>query len=205
MAEIPIERKPARNWLPLILAAVVVLLVLGYCATRNRDQTAVATASDTASSAVGTDTLHRMAATTTADSALEQFRQFNQQPPAAAANPGETPHQYAGEGIRLLAAAIEAVGTGVNVAVYADSMRSSVARMQASSVGDMHSDDVKAAFSAAVSAMDEINRSRGKTIDMAAIRSIYNELNSTQLLLPQRAVAERFFKAAADALQAMRA
>lgn len=205
MAEIPIERKPARNWLPLILAALVVILVLGYCATRNRNQTAVATAGDTTSRAARTDTLNRMAATATADSALEQFKQFIQQPPAAAANPGETPHQYAGEGIRLLSAAIEAVGSGVNVAVYADSMRSSVARMQASSVNDLHSDDVKAAFSAAVSAMDEINRSRGKTVDMAALRSSYSELNATQLLLPQRPVLDRFFKAAADALQALRA
>ncbi len=36
MAEIPIERKESRNWLPLILGLLALLAVLAYCFTRNR-------------------------------------------------------------------------------------------------------------------------------------------------------------------------
>jgi hypothetical protein len=37
MAEIPIERKKSTNWLPLIIGALVVLALLGWWASRNRD------------------------------------------------------------------------------------------------------------------------------------------------------------------------
>ena len=37
MAELPIERKEGRNWLPLVLLGLLLLAVLGYCATRGDD------------------------------------------------------------------------------------------------------------------------------------------------------------------------
>jgi len=36
MAEIPIDRKEGRNWLPLILGLLLLLALLGYWFTRNR-------------------------------------------------------------------------------------------------------------------------------------------------------------------------
>jgi hypothetical protein len=44
MAEIPIERKERRNWLPLVLGLLALLAVLGYCFTRNRDTATPTTA-----------------------------------------------------------------------------------------------------------------------------------------------------------------
>jgi hypothetical protein len=63
---------------------------------------------------------------------------------------------------------------------------------------------VKAAFSAAVSAMAQIDRARGRTRDVAPMRAIYDELDSKRPLLPQLGTVDRFFRAAGDALQAMR-
>jgi hypothetical protein len=54
MAEIPIERKQSKNWLPLIIGALVVLALLGWWASRNRDNGTVTNASDT-SATVTTD------------------------------------------------------------------------------------------------------------------------------------------------------
>ncbi len=47
MAEIKIEEKKRSNLLPLILAAVLLLALLGWCATRNGDGGTAATAADT--------------------------------------------------------------------------------------------------------------------------------------------------------------
>lgn len=46
MAEIPIERKKGTNWLPLIIGVLVVLALLGWWASRNRDARAATRASD---------------------------------------------------------------------------------------------------------------------------------------------------------------
>ena len=234
MAEIPIERKPARNWLPLILAALALLILLGYCATRNRNATGTTASGDSASTrnvltdsgrntgagvaGAGAGSSASAAAGTAgaaagngaagatsggANGAVDQFVQFTQQHDTTGETEGQ--HQYTAEGTRRLAAALEALGgSGSNISMYADSMRSSVDRLQRSSAKDMHSDDAKAAFSAAVSAMAQIDKTKGTTRDVAPLRAIYNQLNSKQPLMPQRATVERFFKAAADALQTMR-
>ena len=89
------------------------------------------------------------------------------------------------------------------IAVYADSMRHSVDRLQQSSPKDVHAEDAKAAFSAAVSAMTTIDKSQGRTYDVAPMRAIYNRLDPAKPLMPQLGTVEQFFTAAGTALQAM--
>ncbi len=107
--------------------------------------------------------------------------------------------------MRRLAAALEQVaGESPSIRVYADSMRSAVDRLQSGSPNDdTHANDAKAAFSAAVTAMEQIDRARGRTRDVAPMRAIYNQLDSRQPLMPQLPTVQRFFEAARDALQAM--
>jgi hypothetical protein len=108
--------------------------------------------------------------------------------------------------VRLLAGALEELaGDRQAIRVYADSMRSSVDRLQRTSDNDVHADDARAAFNAAVSAMEVVDRARGRTRDVAPMRGIARELSSQRPLVPQLGTVQRFFEAARDALQQMRA
>lgn len=227
MAEIPIERKENRGWLPWILG-LLVLLLLAYCFTRSRgarpadttagrpDATATTVAGGTGTAMAGGTTAGAASDTAAgtggaagaaanggrAGAAVDAFAQF-----VAARDTSretETQHQYTAEGTRRLAAALDAIAGGnPNIAAYADSMRRSIDRLQQTSRQDMHADDAKAAFSAAVSAMTAIDRTRGGARDVAPMRAIYNQLDSKRLLMPQLPTVDRFFRAANDALQAM--
>lgn len=198
MAEIPIEKKERSNLLPLILGALVLLALLGWWATRNRGETPVVTSADTTASAGAVDAM----AATGGSAAITEFVNYTTARDTARETEGN--HQYTAGGVRHLAAALEGVaGSNPSIQVYADSMRSSVDRLQRSANSDVHADDAKAAFSAAVSAMEQIDRARGRTRDVAPMRAIYNQLNSRQPLLPQLATVQRFFEAAREALQAM--
>jgi hypothetical protein len=206
MAEIPIERKEGRNWLPLILLGLLALALLVFFLRRDRAEPGVATADSTATTtatAAGTVAGGAAAGTTAggdADVAIAQFVQFAQQRDTT--RESEDQHQYTAEGTRRLAAALEAMAGGSpDIRVYGDSMRSSIERLQRSSATDRHADDAKAAFSAAVSAMGEIDRARGRTRDVAPMRAVYSELNGQRPLLPQLGTVHRFFDAAAQALQ----
>jgi hypothetical protein len=221
MAEIPIERKEGRNWLPLILGLLALLLLLGFCfmrrgndgvATAPADSAAVAAAPGATDSAAGNTAAAPVAGAAAgaaagggnASTAIEQFAQFVQQRDTTQETEGQ--HAYTAEGTRRLAAALDAVAGGnPNISVYADSMRSSIDRLQRSSDKDVHADDAKAAFSAATSAMEQIDRARGRTRDVAPMRAIYNQLSSQRPLLPQLGTVHRFFEAARDALNGMRA
>ena len=217
MAEIPIERKEGRNWLPLILG-LLALLALGFCFLRPRGDTVGARAGDSTAVAAAPATTTDSAAGSTApatgaaagaaaggaNGAIDAFAQFVQARDTT--NETEGQHQYTAEGTRRLAAALDAIAGGSpNIGVYADSMRRSIDRLQQSSDTDVHADDAKAAFSAAVSAMEQIDRARGRTRDVAALRATFNDLSGQRPLMPQLPTVDRFFKAAADALQQMRA
>ncbi|MES2523791.1 MAG: hypothetical protein V4617_13885 [Gemmatimonadota bacterium] len=211
MAEIKIEEKKRSNLLPLILAAVLLLALLGWCATRNNDDGSATAGADTmravgdtatGAGAAGVGAAGAGAASGAAGGAVGDFASYV----AARDTTQETEgnHQYTAGGVRRLAAALESIAAGnPNIGVYADSMRSSIDRLQRSANTDKHADDAKAAFSAAVSAMEQIDRARGRTRDVAPMRTIYNELDSQQTLMPQLPVVQRFFEAARDALQAM--
>jgi hypothetical protein len=211
MAEIPIERKEGRNWLPLLLLGLLALALLVFFLRRDRAEPGVATADSTATTtstgavagAAGAAGGAAAAGATPggdADVAIAQFVQFAQQRDTA--RESEDQHQYTAEGTRRLAAALEAIAGGTpDIRVYADSMRSSIERLQRSSATDRHADDAKAAFSAAVSAMGQIDSARGRTRDVAPMRAIYSELNGQRPLLPQLNTVHRFFDAAAQALQ----
>ena len=210
MAEIPIERKKGTSWLPLILLGLLALLLLGWCMTRGKDAAPVAdttaAVADTARAAAGAATGAAAGAAATAgdaNGAIDQFVQFVQTRDTTVETEGQ--HRYTAEGTRRLAAALEAIAGGnPNIGAYADSMRSSIDRLQQSGAQDRHADDAKAAFSAAVSAMASIDQARGRTRDVAPMRAIYGELSADRPLMPQLGVVHRFFEAARDALQAMR-
>jgi hypothetical protein len=220
MAEIPIERTQRRNWLPLILGLLALLAILGYCFSRNRGaETTTATAaaagdsaavtaravpadSGAATSGAGTGAVAGATAGG-ANGLIDQYAQFIQARDTAQET--ETNHVYTAEGTSRLAAALEGIAGGnPNIGAYADSMRRSIQRLRTSGPNDTHADDAKAAFSAAVSAMEQIDRARGRTRDIAPMRAIYNELDPKRPLLPQLGTVDRFFRAAGDALQAMR-
>ena len=208
MAEIPIERKEGRNWLPLILLGLLVLALLGYCFTRRGDDAVVAdttaTVGDTTGAAVGAAGAGAAGAAATGG-AVDQFVQFVSSRDTTAETEGN--HQYTATGTRLLAAALEELagpGNAGTIAAHADSMRSSVDRLQRSSDNDRHADDARWAFNAGVSAMEVIDRARGRTRDVAPMRAIAGELSPNQPLLPQLGVVHRFFEAARDAVQQMR-
>ncbi len=229
MAEIPIERKQGRNWLPLILGLLALLAVLGFCFTRNRGAEtatgaaagAVAPADSTtatpANAVAGPVPADSAAATNTggapavagataggANGLIDQFTQYVQARDTTQETEGN--HVYTAEGTSRLAAALDGVAGGnPNISAYADSMRRSIQRLRTSGAQDVHADDAKAAFSAAVSAMEQINRARGRNTDVASMRAIYNELSGRRPLLPQLGTVDRFFKAASQALQQMRA
>ena len=211
MAEIPIERKESRNWLPLLLLGLLLLAILGYCFLRPRATTPVAaTADSTATVGAAPATAAPAAAAVPAapaggdSSAVAQFAQFVQRRDTTQETEGQ--HAYTAEGVRRLAAALDQVagqGGSSAIQVYADSMRSSVDRLQRSSPNDVHAEDAKAAFSAAVSAMTVIDKAQGKTYDVAPMRAIYGRLSPAKPLMPQLATVEQFFTAAGTALQAM--
>ena len=216
MAEIPIERKARPNWLPLLLGALVLLALLGYCFLRPRDvapvvgtaDTTRATTATTSAADTTTGITGAAAATTGATagggSAVDQYIQFVQQRDTTKETEGQ--HAYTAEGVRRLAAALDQVA-GQNgssaIQVYADSMRHSVDRLQHSSPTDVHAEDAKAAFSAAVSAMTTIDKAQGRTYDVAPMRALYTRLSPTKPLMPQLGTVEQFFTAAGTALQAM--
>ena len=207
MAEIPIERKESRNWLPLLLGALLLALILGYCFLRPHTPAPVAAAGDsTRTPAMSADTAHPVAAAGAAagGDAVNQFVQFVQQRDTTKETEGQ--HAYTAEGVRRLAAALDQVagqGGSSAIAVYADSMRSSIDRLQRSSPNDVHAEDAKAAFSAAVSAMTTIDKAQGRTYDVAPMRALYNKLSPSKPLMPQLGTVESFFTAAGTALQAM--
>ncbi len=202
MAEIPIQEKKRNNLLPMILGAIVLLLLLGWCFTRDRGAAGPVDSTATAM-APGDSVGAGMAAGAAAGgTAMNDFVSYVSARDTAQETEGN--HQYTAGGVRRLAAALEGVAGGnPNIAVYADSMRSSVDRLQRSAASDVHADDAKAAFSAAVSAMEQIDRARGRTRDVAPMRAIYNELKSQRPLVPQLPTVQRFFESARDALQAM--
>ena len=223
MAEIPIERrsKGGPGWLPWLIG-LLLLLLLGYCfMRRGRDGAATSDSAATAAT-LRNDSLNSTrggaagvpapndsagAAAGTAGAAgagaVDQFVQFVAQRDTAKETEGQ--HQYTAEGVRRLAAALEGIAGGnPSIQTWADSMRSSVDRLQRSSAQDAHADDAKAAFSAAVSAMAAIDKARGRTRDVAPMRAIYGQLDSKRPLMPQLGTVHRFFEAARDALQAMR-
>jgi hypothetical protein len=190
MAEIKIEGKKRGGMLPLILGAILLLLLLGWCAFRDRT---------TGTGALGDSTRISTAPPATA---AREFITYVTKRDTAQETEGN--HQYTAGGVRRLAAALEEVAGGnPNVKVYADSMRSSVDRLQRSADTDVHADDAKAAFSAAVSAMEQIGRARGASLDTPSMRAIYNDLSSQQALMAQLPVVQRFFEAARDALQGL--
>jgi hypothetical protein len=207
MAEIPIERKEGRNWLPLLLGGLLLLALLGYCFSRRGADPATTTADSTAvgvtdagGAAAGTAAAGPAGAT---GGAVDEFTRFVAARDTSAET--EANHQYTATGVRLLAAALDEVaGGGGTIGVYADSMRSSVDRLQRSATDDRHADDARAAFNAAVSAMETIDRARGRTRDVAPMRAIAGELSPQRPLVPQLATVHRFFEAARDALQQMR-
>ncbi len=209
MAEIPIQRKESRNWLPLLLLGLLLLALLGYCFFRPRDTAPVAAGADsTRATTAGADTgrgaTGAAAAAGGAGSAVDQYVQFVQQRDTTKETEGQ--HAYTAEGIRRLAAALDQVA-GQNgssaIQVYADSMRHSVDRLQQSSPKDVHAEDAKAAFSAAVSAMTTIDKAQGRTYDVAPMRALYNQLSPSKPLMPQLGTVQKFFTAAGTALQAM--
>jgi hypothetical protein len=218
MAEIPIERKSSGpGWLPWLIG-LLLLLLLGFCFLRNRGTGGAGTADSAATAArdttgtagaaggagaAGAATGAAAGAPGDAAGAIDQFAQFVAQRDTA--NETEGQHQYTAEGVRRLATALEAIAGGSpSIQAQADSMRRSVDRLQQSASTDVHADDAKAAFSAAVSAMTAIDQARGRTRDVAPMRAIYGQLKSQQPLIPQLGTVNRFFEAARDALQAMR-
>lgn len=209
MAEIPIEKKERSNLLPLLLGALLLLALLGWCVTRDRDVEPVPGAADTTAVMTPGDTTltgagaAAGAAVGAGGNAVNDFVTYVATRDTSMET--EANHQYTAGGVRRLAAAVEqAAGpNAASIQVYADSMRSSVDRLQQSAATDRHADDAKAAFSAAVSAMEQLDRAKGRTRDVAPMRAIYNQLNSQQPLMPQLGTVDRFFAAARDALQAM--
>lgn len=208
MAEIPIERKPARNWLPLVLLGLLALALLAYCFARDGDDPA-AVGGDTTGAVSGDTTVApsvgAAGASAVTGGAVDQFVQFVASRDTSAET--EANHQYTATGTRLLAAALEELagaGNAGTIQVYADSMRSSVDRLQRSGGDDRHADDARWAFNAGVSAMEVIDRARGRTRDVAPMRAIAAELSPQRPLLPQLGVVHRFFEAARDAVQQMR-
>ena len=213
MAELPIERKEGRNWIPLVLLGLLLLAILGYCATRGEDDVIVPADTAAGVGAVGDTALGGAAAGVAgsvagggaaAGGAVAQFAEFVAARDTSAET--EANHQYTATGTRLLAAALDELAGAENrdaIQVYADSMRGSIDRLQRSGAEDRHADDARAAFNAAVSAMESIDRARGRTNDVAPMRAIARELSPEQPLVPQLGVVHRFFEAARDALQRM--
>jgi hypothetical protein len=206
MAEIRIEEKRRRNLLPLIIGALLLLALAGWCATRDRDGADTADGARTDATA-STATAAGAGAAGTATGAggggaVADFASYVTARDTAQETEGN--HQYTAGGVRRLAAALEESAAGnPDIAVYADSMRRSVDRLQQGANTDVHADDAKAAFSAAVSAMAQIDQARGRTRDVAPMRAIYGELSSKRPLLPQLGTVQRFFEAARDGLQSM--
>ena len=211
MAEIPIERKERRNWLPLLLG-LALLALLAWLFLRNRGDAPATTAAVTDSTAVGATTntatgavagaagAAGAAGTAGGGGAMAEFAQFVAARDTTRETEGQ--HQYTAEGVRRLAAALEGVAGGSpSIQVYADSMRGAIDRLQQSGPQARHADDAKAAFNAAVSAMQQIDQARGRTRDVAPMRAIAAELDGSRPLLPQLPVVHRFFAAARDALQ----
>ena len=183
MAEIKIEEKRRTNLLPVVLGAILLLLLLGWCTMRNRGDGGGAVTGASA------DAVRDYVTYVTKRDTVQET---------------EGNHQYTAGGVRRLAAALEAIAANnPSIKTYAGSMRSSVDRLQRSADSDVHADDARAAFSAAVSAMEQIDRARGGTMDTGSIRAIYNDLSSQQPLLPQLPIVQRFFEAARDAVQGM--
>ena len=70
MAEIPIQEKRGGSKLPLILGALLLLLLLGWCLTRNRDDDTVRSDTAGATTTVPADTVGGTGTAPRSDTAL---------------------------------------------------------------------------------------------------------------------------------------
>lgn len=196
MAEIKIQPKSrGASWWPWLLLLLIPLL---WFMLRGRKDETVARDTTVATTPVGSTVgPATTTTTTTTTTAVTEYGTFVGTTPAAERD--ETAqHQYTADGIRRLAAAIDANPHAGGVSAQTATMRAMADSIQATApASTRHADMTRAAFDAAVVAMRGIGVS-----SLSGVESAAKGLRPGATLVSQRAGIQRFFEAARDALQA---
>jgi hypothetical protein len=201
MAEIHIEKKDRPVW-PWILGAILLALLLWYLfAGRRGDPRATDTVAFGDTAAWTSDTA------VTGGGAMQDFIQFADD--RAAANAGQA-HDYAADGLRRLAAAIEALLAERRVEGLDASQRTAEIRQRADSIqrdpaARDHAGQVREAFMLAGGALRQIQEQRfsGVREPVREVNDAAGRIAADRPLLDQRDAMQNFFSRAANALRGM--
>lgn len=216
MAELHIERKEHSVW-PWVIAALVLLaLVAWFLLGRGPDarQTAVAdsaaagvmadTGSMAAATMAGADTMGAMPAP------VREFMSYVDERRARAA--ADQSHDYTADGIRRLSAALAATAaqhtaTSGEVQPQLDTLRARADALQRDPGSSAHAGYARDAFSTAAAVMrtlqERVHPALGDAV--SEVEQAAMGVSADRLLLDQTAEVQRFFDAAATAIQRMAA
>ena len=127
--------------------------------------------------------------------AVNDFALFVATPPSVSDEAGE--HQYTADGLRRLAAAIDAKSNGGGAASQTATIRAMADSLgTTSTANDRHAAMARTAFDSAAAAIRTMGASNAKAVESAA-----HAVKPSGHLLAQRAQVTRFFTQARDALQ----
>lgn len=212
MAEIPVERKERSAWPWLLLGAVLVALVLWFLFGATNDEPDLAVAEGTAAGAVADPTTPAPAADPAGaamPAAVTEFTQFVQTTDANAAG---LAHEYTAEGLRRLAAALDAVAARATVASTVDvservgEIRAHADRLQQNPTSTAHALQAREGALLAAALMRQLVGTEGDAA--TAARDAYTtaeQIAPQTLLLDQVDTVRRFFDQSANVVRGLAA
>lgn len=198
MAELHVVRKSNSIYPWLLIGLVVLALVLWWLLGRNRGEPQLGTA-------MTDSTLVRDSSAGMSSSAVRDFARF-----AEADLPVSVSHNVTADGLRKLAAAIEAVapsGTvaGMDVGLRADEIRQRADSLQRDPSSLTHARQTREAFLLAASVLQQMQEARftGMTDQTRQVMDAAQGLKADADLLDQTPQVRQFFTSAATALRGM--
>ena len=208
MAEIHIERHERRIW-PWVLGLLGLALLAWWLLSMRNSGNSTDVAVDTARGAV-VDSLPGTGAGTpeAAPAAINDFLRYigeNRAAPAA-----DSTHSYEAEGMRLLAAALDALADrdtvgGVSLDARIAALRNRADALQRNWRSTEHARYTREAFDSAAALVEGMQQQRFANManEAAELRQAASAVTPDRLLLEQTAEVQRFFQSAAAAVRAM--
>jgi hypothetical protein len=208
MAEINVQRKKPAGWLWLLGIAAVVLFVLALGGLWDRDDV------DTVAAPVAAVPPPEVAPTTgirePAPAEVAAFLVFTD---ASVGSPAGPAHEYAADGIRRLAAALNAVIeqqhlAGIAVRDQLAAFRAKADRIQADPQAMQHAEGVREVFTSAADLMSAAQKERwAQETDLrdrvSEVHSAATAVDGRRPLLEQTAAVDAFFDRAAVVVRSM--
>ena len=194
MAEIDIQKRERSAWPWLLVAAVILLLLLWWFVWRDPVGEQVATAPGEVADTIGTAVTPDVAATGFQSFVAERRGQFGQS------------HEYTADGLRELASTLETMissdaSGAAAVAPRIEEIRTQADAIRRESDSMRHADMVQRAMRAGAGLIADVSARRGANADTAAVSNAAGALDPQRPLLEQTDAVDRFFDAAASAVE----